>query len=428
MNRAQERPGEIEEGADACANLPRRPASAPRILSLCCLYPNPAYPAQGVFVQRRLRHLAELAEVQVAAPIGILQYGRPRGKRLCPGKDICPTERWDGGVRVVQPRWFYPPFSGSFSGFWLYLQLLYPLARLRRAFPFDVLDTHFGHPEGVAGCLLSRAFGVPFTMTLRGNEPKHSRTFWERCWMGWAIRRASRVITVSERLRQFAIGLGAKPANVKTIPNGVDADLFRPRDRERCRRKYDFASDRRTIVSVGALVERKGHHRAIRALHAILREGKDIELAIAGGPGPEGQYERELRGLVSELRLQDRVKFLGSLPADSLAEVLSAADVLCLASTNEGWPNVIHEALACGTPVVATDVGAVPEMLDGGRFGIIVPVNRQPELEQALAAALDCNWDRTAIAEWGQRRSWRHVADEVFEEMCGVAALKSKRA
>jgi teichuronic acid biosynthesis glycosyltransferase TuaC len=398
---------------------------APKILSLCCLYPNPADPGQGLFVRRRLQHLAELAPVRVVAPLGIVQYGRPPGRRLCPSRRICPSERLDAKTPVSHPRWFYPPFSGSFTGLWLFLQLLYPLARIRKEFPFEILDTHFGHPEGVAGCLLALVFRVPFTMTLRGNEPKHSRSFLERCWMRWAIRRASRIYAVSERLRQFAIGLGGAPGNVKTVPNGIDANLFRKRDQAVCRRKYHFPLDRRLILSVGALVERKGHHRVIRALGAISASGIAAQLVIAGGPGPEGQYEKDLRQLVQSLGLQDQVLFLGAIPEENLAEVMSAADVLCLASTNEGWPNVVHEALACGTPVVGTDVGAVPEML-GGRFGIVVPVNSPAHLDKALIAALDREWDRDAIAEWGQKRSWKHVAADVFDQMQAIAVELSR--
>jgi glycosyltransferase involved in cell wall biosynthesis len=103
---------------------------------------------------------------------------------------------------------------------------------------------------------------------------------------------------------------------------------------------------------------------------------------------------------------------------------MSAADVFCLASTNEGWPNVVHEALACGAPVVATDVGAVPEMLAGGRYGCVVPVNDPAALEKALAEALQRDWDRAAIAAWGGARSWRQVASEVWEEMKIIAADK----
>lgn len=392
---------------------------APRILSLCCLYPNPLEPGQGLFVQRRLQHLAEMAEVRVVSPLALVRYGNPRGQKLQLGRRSCPVRREDGALTVMHPRWFYPPASGSLTGFWLASRLLPFLAGIRREFCFEVIDTHFGHPEGIAGAMLSSALKVPFTMTLRGNEPKHSRSRMERFWMAWALRRANRIFAVSGRLREFAIGLGADSGRIHLIPNGIDAATFFLRDSGSCRRKHGFATDRPLILSAGALVERKGHHRIMQAL-ASMPPGSRPVLAIAGGRGPEGAYEEELRNLAVRLGLEPSVRFLGAVPAETVSELMSAADVFCLASTNEGWPNVVHEALACGTPVVATDVGAVPDMLAGGRYGAIVPVNDQPALARGIEEVLREHWDRAAIASWGQARGWRQVASEVLEHMQAV--------
>ncbi|MEO8367700.1 MAG: glycosyltransferase [Candidatus Solibacter sp.] len=394
-----------------------RCAGAVRVLSLCCTYPNPLQPGQGVFVQRRLEHLAELTQVLVVAPFAVIQYGNQSGNRVRIGESRCPVRTTDGGITVLRPRWFYLPLSGCLTACWLFLRLAPMLARLRREFPFDVIDTHFGHPEGVAGGLLSALLGVPFTMTLRGNEPKHSRTFLERFWMSWALRRARRVFTVSSRLREFAVGLGAEPGKVKVVPNGIDASVFYPRDRAAARSKHGLSPDRPIIFSAGALVERKGHHRIIQALAGLAKDGVRPELAIAGACGPEGAFEKELRALVRKLGLEADVRFLGQATPDTLAELMSAADVFCLASTNEGWPNVVHEALACGAPVVATDVGAIPQMLPNPSYGVIVPVNDQAALAGGLQNALHRRWDREEISAWGHARSWRQVAVEVLEEM-----------
>src|SRR5262249_29162463 len=155
--------------------------------------------------------------------------------------------------------------------------------RLQKELSFAVIDTHFGFPEGVTGMLLSLAFRVPFTMTFRGNEPKHSRGRLARFCMRQAVRRASRVFAVSGRLGQFAIGLGADPKNVKTIPNGVDVNVFFPRNRDACRTKHGISPGKLTILSAGALVERKGHHRIIAALKTLAADGATPELIIAGG-------------------------------------------------------------------------------------------------------------------------------------------------
>jgi len=254
-------------------------------------------------------------------------------------------------------------------------------------------------------------------MTLRGNEPRHGAAGLGRRLMSLALRRASRVFTVSERLRQFAIGLGAEPGKVKTIPNGVDTSVFFARDRVQSRVRHRLPLDRPLILSAGALVERKGHHRIVEVLGALSVSGIVPHLLIAGGPGPEGQYEGKIRRMVANLGLDQSVHFLGPIPADAMAEFMSAVDVFCLSSTNEGWPNVVHEALACGTPVVATDVGAVPDMLAAGRYGHIIPVNDSDALRRALQSALETNWDRAAISAWGQARSWSQVAREVFTEL-----------
>jgi glycosyltransferase involved in cell wall biosynthesis len=105
---------------------------------------------------------------------------------------------------------------------------------------------------------------------------------------------------------------------------------------------------------------------------------------------------------------------------------MSAANLVCLASTREGWPNVVNEALACGSPVVAMDVGGVPDMITSDRYGFIVPVDNQGALENALARALACNWDRRAIAEWGMSRSWEQVAVEVLNVL--REAVNDKRS
>jgi len=126
------------------------------------------------------------------------------------------------------------------------------------------------------------------------------------------------------------------------------------------------------------------------------------------------------------LDLEDRVRFCGPVDGDTMAELMSAADIFCLASTNEGWPNVVHEALACGAPVVATRVGAIPEMLASGR-GLIVPVNDPFQLKEALALAFQMNWDRAAASAWARARSWEEVAAELYHEMEMIVQSRANR-
>lgn len=377
----------------------------------------------GLFVRSRLQYLSEYADIHVVAPIPLLDYSNPRGE-WARSRGI-PRRRTDGRLEIWHPRWLYPPLGTPLNAFSMYAQLKWPLHKLRDVFPFQLIDAHFGHPEGVAAAKLARALGVPFTVTFRGNETRDAGNPALRRAIAGAVGKAARVITVSNNLRELAIALGTPFERVKTIPNGINSAVFHAQNRVFARQKHLISPDARVILSAGYLIERKGHHKVIRALKALSDRGVEAQLLIAGSAGREGRFEETLHALVNETGMRERVRFLGQLPVESLAEVMCAADVLCLASSREGWPNVVHEASGCGTPVVATDVGGVTDMLPGEEYGFVVPVGDEATLAPALERALTKQWDRDAIARWGGSRSWEHVAREVYEQFVEVVRESS---
>jgi teichuronic acid biosynthesis glycosyltransferase TuaC len=357
--------------------------------------------------------MAELADVKVVAPVAYLEYGNSARRGLGIGK--VPPRYTDGKLEVLHPRWQYLPNGGPVTAALLAAQLFPQFARLRRSFHYDVIDAHFAFPEGIAAALLARALRCPFTITLRGNETEHSKHFLRGAAIRWAIRKAAHVITVSDRLRKVAIACGADPDRTTTVPNGIDSSIYYPRKQRDILSRFSIPEHVPLILSAGHLIELKGHHRVIRSLRTLVEAGSPAHLVIAGGPGSRRSFEPSLRTLVADLRLEDRVHFTGHVPPESLAQLMSAAAVFVLASSREGWPNVVNEALACGTPVVATDVGAVPEMLPSMEYGFVVPVNDQPRLERALLDALNWRWNRNHIAAWGASRSWDQVAADALQ-------------
>jgi teichuronic acid biosynthesis glycosyltransferase TuaC len=370
----------------------------------------------GVFIQTRLRHMAVGAEIKVLAPVPIINYGRRHLelRRTARGHES------DGLMEVIRPWWFYPLAGGALNAVFLFLSTLWPLARLRRNFRFEIIDAHFAHPEGVAAALLALVFRCPFTITMRGNEQMHGHRWLRRRCMGWALRRAGRVIAVSENLHTLALDFGVEPSRCVTIPNGIEKEIFHPRDRAGSRAEYGISGKTRLIVSAGHLIELKGHHHIVRAVRGLVDDGVDVQLRIAGGKGRGEDYEPALHKQITELGLENRVQMLGHIDRQALARLISGADVFCLASSREGWPNVIHEALACGTPVVATNVGGVPQMIASEQYGIIVPPDSPLALQAALAAALCKPWEREIIAQRGQTRSWAQVAEEVLRQIEAV--------
>ncbi len=383
------------------------------MLSLSCVFPNPAEPGLGPFVLSRLSAVGKLAAVNVIAPTPVYDYSNPKGRIYNPR--TFPAVRVDGPLKILHPRWIFPPLGTPLNVFCLFLRL-YPIARLlRRSFAFDLIDAHFGYPDGVAAALLSRAFGVPYTITLRGSELVFGTYRYRRLVMSWAFRHACRIIAVSEELRQFSIAQGAAPDRVVTIPNGIDQTTFHPRNRAEIRMKRGISPKRKVVVSAGELIEAKGHQYVAQAVHDLVVEGSDVELLIVGSTGRGGpSYEITLREFVASLGWADRIRFIGWTDRTGVAAaLLSAADLFCLASHTEGCPNVVHEALACGTPIVASRVGAIPSMIPSTDYGLIIPVRDQKALLGALRSALAIDWDREKIARWGGARTWSEVAREV---------------
>lgn len=392
-----------------------------KILSLSSVYPNPAEPGLGLFVRSRLQSIAKYAEVKVIAPIPVLDYSHPEHQFL--RRREFPSRRQDGPVEVFHPRWIFPPYGTPLNVLFEFSRLLPLVVRLRKEFPFDLIDAHFCYPEGCAASLLAATFGVRFTITLRGSETMFDRERYRRAAMTAAMRRASGVIAVSEELRHFAISRGSRTESTCTIPNGIDTDVFHLRDIQEMRRLLHLPLGRKVLLSAGELIEAKGHHLVIDTLKKLVAGGEDAELLIAGATARGGpRFEEALRQKVREMGIGDHVRFLGWVDRSRMAELLSAVDLFCLASYTEGWPNVVNEALASGTPVVVTEVGGVSAMVPSADYGSIVPQKNPEAFYEAVFKGLHRAWDRAAISQWGRSRCWDTVAREVMESFAHAMA------
>lgn len=383
----------------------------PRIISFTTVFPRPGEENYGIFVRSRLHAAAGHADIHVVAPVACIEYGN-LGRRL-PLLAGVPRRRPDGPLTVHHPRWFYPPLLTSWNPSFLERSVRGFVHGLGREFPFQLIDAHFGFPDGVAAARLARSAGVPYTITLRGNETMHGAARERQLAMARAFQRAAHVITVSSPLRDYAISLGAAPERVTVIPNGVDGATFYPRPRAAERARLGMNEPGPHLLSAGYLIERKGHHLLIEALARLRAEGIAATLWIAGGPGREDNFAARIHESVAQTQMTPHVRFADAVSPGELAAYMSACDLFCLASSREGWPNVVNEALACGAPVVAHRTGAVPEMLPSEDYGLIAPSLEPASLAGVIRQALARPRDREAIARWGRSRTWTHTAAEV---------------
>ncbi|MGE5176183.1 MAG: glycosyltransferase [Hyphomicrobiales bacterium] len=374
-----------------------------RILVVASLYPNPAAPRRGLFVRERVVHVARRApDVRVIAPVP-----RPAGAR---DDARIPERETRDGLPVAHPRFLVVPGIGAPVHGWTYLAALRRAIRTDGGPPPDVVDAHYLYPDGYAAVRFARDRGLPVVVSARGtdvnviaHDPILGRFVRE------TLRHATRVVAVSEDLSGKLRSLGVPESRLRTIPNGVDADRFRPGDRAAARRRLGAPEGIPLLLAVGNLVPNKGHHHLVRALAAGAAPLAAAHLWIVGeGPGrPALEREIAARGLAG------RVRLVGPVDPDALPEYYAAADLFCLATAREGWPNAVTEALACGIPVVATRTGGIPELVTDGRNGFLVD-DPARGLARSIVDALAHAWDRDAIANRVRARTWDVVAGEAL--------------
>jgi teichuronic acid biosynthesis glycosyltransferase TuaC len=372
-----------------------------RLLTFSTLFPHAGRPNQGIFVENRLRHLLASGDATslVLAPVPWFPSNSKRfGDWAVHAR--APAAETRHGIQIHHPRYLVIPKVGMSVAPWLLYRAMVPhVARLlAEGYRFDVIDAHYLYPDGVAATWLGRRFGLPVVMTARGTDvnliPRYRVP---RGLILGAIRDAGALVAVSAALKTVLVELGAPDEKVTVLRNGVETSLFRPpEDRATARRALGLKN--KTLLSVGGLIERKGHHRTIEAM----RQLGDFELVIVG----EGPERDRLAGLIETFGLSDRVRLLGPRPHPELPSIYGAADASMLASSREGWANVLLESMACGTPVVAANIWGNPEVVREPAAGVIYEPNTPDGIAAGVRRLFANLPDRAATRAYAEPFSW----------------------
>jgi teichuronic acid biosynthesis glycosyltransferase TuaC len=381
-----------------------------RVLVFSTLYPSSVRPGHGVFVETRLRELLGSGQVQarVVAPVPWFPSTDPRhGARALMA--ATPRAETRNGINVQHPRYALLPKVGqSMHPFVLALGALPTLRRLQRqGFDFDLIDAHFYYPDGVAAALLARWLGKPLVITARGSDLNvFGRDAVPRRLMRWAGGVAGASIGVCHALVDVLQGWGLPPGRLHVVRNGVDTQRFSPQPQGVARAALGI-DGAPLLLSVGHLVPVKGHDIALQALARLLPSHPGARLVFVG----DGPLRTALQAQAKALGITTHVHFAGAVPNDRLADWYSAADALVLASRSEGWANVLLEAMACGTPVVATAVGGTAEVVAQPDMGRLVPPRDPAALAEGIGALLRSPPDRAAVRAYAERFSWQETTD-----------------
>ncbi len=393
-----------------------------RVLVFSSLFPSPVRPRHGIMVETRLRNLLRDCPIdaRVVAPVPWF----PSTHRLFGAyADMAATPRRgtrEYGVQVSYPRYLMVPRLGM---------RLQPqsMARgalgdidalMRGGWTPDIIDAHYFYPDGVAAALLANRLRIPFVVTARGTDVNvlgRMPATAERIVR--AARSAAGVIAVSPKLKESLVALGVEPSKITVLRNGVDLDVFAPAERAAARQRFGLSNARHVAACVGNFLPEKGQALAIESLAHLA----EVHLLLVG----DGPTRSALAALARRLGVENRVRFIPTLPQIELRHVYSCIDALLLPSLREGWPSVVLESLACGTPVVATDVGAVGEMLTDQTVGRIVHGRAPADFAAAVMEVLLARTERDEIRRHAAQFDWGTISRAQMALFSGVVGQAS---
>jgi len=391
-----------------------------RLITFTTLYPNAEQPAHGIFVENRLRHLIASGHVtsRVVAPVPWFPKALAQFSRAYARYAEVPFEEQRHNLRIIHPRFpTSPKFGMTVAPAMLFVRSLRALQRLRaESGDFDLIDAHYFYPDGVAALMLGKAMRKPVVITARGTDinliPRYRLP---RAMIRYAARQAAGIVAVSRALKDGLVALGIPEWKVHVLRNGVDLDMFRPMCRSEIRARLGLGA--RTLLCVGHLIERKGHDLVISALPALPQH-----FLLIVGEGPE---RLALEGLATKLGVANRVRFLGQIAHEDLPEIYSAVDALVLASSREGWPNVLLEAMACGTPVVASNIWGNPEVVAQPEAGELMSERTASGVVLAVEKLLQTPRDRAATRRYAEKFSWEETTKGQIQLFSEILARKA---
>ena len=382
-----------------------------RVLAITKLFPNAAEPLAAPFNRQQFAALAEHCKLEVLATIPWFPGAGWLAKWSSAGKLArVPRREMIGSLAVRHPRTLFIPKLALATWGPLYAASIAPLLARYRG-NVDVVLGAWAYPDGFAAVLVARMLGVPCVVKLHGSDINIiAKQPGPRRLTAWALPQAERIVAVSRPLVEEVVSLGVARERVALVMNGVDADLFKPRDRAAARAELGLPAGP-LAVYIGNLKPEKGVLDLARAWHHV-PEGNLVMV----GDGP-------LHGDIAAKAPAERVRLIPREPLERVPLYMAAADVVVLASHSEGTPNVVLEALACGRRVVATNVGGIPDLITDESLGLLVPPHDPEALATAIARALREPYDADAIAKRGARGGWAASAaalHAVLEEAAKV--------
>ena len=390
-----------------------------KILMLTRLFPSQAFPSFGTFCLERAKALSAHADVRVMVPTPYYPAwlpGKPEWKKWT---QVESEGTVPPGIQVTYPRYGSIPGTATwFQGVAMAHSVRRELAAHYGGWQPDVVDAHFAFPDGYAGVKLAQAIGVPSVVTCHGSDLRQYPAIPIAGSMTrWTLRHASRVISVSTDLLNNSISLGCPPERAVFLSNGVDPDKFTVRPKNECRQQLGLPLNRKIGMCVGYLIDRKDQSLIVKAVAEIRQQGQAVPLIVLVGDGPNRE---RLQAEIRQFGLDGDVILAGSRPHAEVAAWMGAADWLLLSSSSEGWATVYFEAMACGRPVLTSNVSSASDAISKPDYGAVVEPRTPTAFATAIVHASARQFDAEIIRNYAEQHSWAHWAEraiDVFESV-----------
>jgi len=392
-----------------------------RVLAITKIFPNAVEPLSAPFNRQQFAALSRRCELSVMGTIPWFPGAGLLGKWSTAGRlSRVPFRETIEGMNVTHPRTLFVPKYAQGTWGALYALSIAPLLARYRG-KVDVVLGSWAYPDGFAAVIAAKLLGVPCVVKLHGSDINlNAKTSGPRRMIAWSLPRAAKVVAVSRALADEVVALGVPRDRVALVMNGVDAELFHPRDRVAARTELGLPAGPLALY-VGNLKEEKGVLELGEAWRIVAREMPEATLVVVGG----GPLKGALEAIVGPLG--DRVRMVGPKPLETIPTWMAAADLLVLPSRAEGTPNVVLEALASGRRVVASAVGGIPDLITSDELGTLVPPRAPDALAAAIVRSLHSPYNPATVATLGARGGWDASASALYEVLVGAVSANEPR-
>lgn len=398
-----------------------------RVLILSENFPKPSAPELGTFVEQQASEIANMSQTTVIAPLIFPLNPKPHYKYIrSESLELSGTSK-NGRLNIHRPiypglPWHLDRFNvySSFSACWSSIK--------KKSINFDVIHSHMSYPSGYVGLLLGRHLKKPVITTLHGGaenillktkefpfyEPLASNLYSSTTKKMFlkTLRYSDLVISNSNDVKEMVLGAGIKPKEIITIGNGVNSRKFSPMPQDYVRDRLNLPQGKKILLFIGTLNKGKNPKILLSVFGKLLKKNQQLLLVFIG----DGPYRNGLKIRARKDGIEQFVLFPGSKAHDEIPLWLNAADLFVFPSFYESFGCVLLEALSCGVPVITSNAGAIPEIIQDRIHGFLINPHEPESLRVSIEKALAQDWNRELLSDYAKAYSWQNIAKQIYSQ------------